>query len=502
MEIDNEVSETTKPRSAIGCLKVVGWGLLILAMLAAIGMFWNHAKTTSKLQKVLAELDRTDPGWRLEEIEAARADLPEEENSARVVVTAAGAMPKRWPSAGFPDEQLRLLPSNEMLSGEDFVRLSTELASARAALAIAGRLADLPRGRHRIHYERNPLMTLLPDQQESRRIVWLLVNEAMRQNQRGDSKKALTTCRAAINAARSIGDEPIFISQLIRIAGVVMSCEALERTLGQGEPPPEDMSVLQSLLEGEDAFSDLLAALRGERAALHQVFEGIERGEVNVSELEGLSRSGRPSQEDRLKDTLISLWRMDTREDHALFLSLMAQHIKAAQLPMHEQAAAEKKTDQEVRAQVAPAALPGIAVITRLLLPAVSKIGEAVRRKHAILRCTIVGLASERYRREKKTWPDKIEQLCPQFLAAVPLDPYDGKPLRYRRVRDGVVIYSVGQDAVDNGGNLDREHLVSPGVDLGFRLWDVPKRRQPARPKPPPAEVKGRAGIALPPNPK
>lgn len=502
MEIDNELAETTKPRSGIGCLKIIGWGLLILALLAAVGVFWNHTKMTSKLQKALAELDRTEPGWRLEQIEAARADVPEEENSARVVISAAGQMPKSWPSKGFPDEQLRLLPSNELLSGEDIVRLSTELASAREALTIADKLADMPHGRHRIHYERNPIMTLLPDQQESRRIVSLLIYEAMRQNQRGDSKKALTMCRAAINAARSLGDEPIFVSQLIRIAGVVVTCQAIERTLGQGEPPSEDMSALQKLLEDEDAFSELIGALRGERAAMHQVFEGIERGEISVAELEGVSRGGQMSQSDRVKDTLISLWRMDTREDHALFFSLINQCLKDAQLPLHEQAAAEKKTEQEIRAHIAPSALPGIAMITRLLLPAVSKIGEAVRRKHATLRCTIVALAAERYRREKKTWPDKVDQLCPQFLAAVLLDPYDGKPLRYRHVQDGVIIYSVGQDAVDNGGNLDREHLISPGVDIGFRLWDVPKRRQPARPKPPPPEAMGGAGVAPPPHPK
>lgn len=496
MEIDNELSETTKPPSGIGCLKVIGWGVLILAVLAAIGVFWNHTKMTSKLQKTLAELDRTDPGWRLEEIEAARADLPEEENSARVVVAATGQMPKRWPSEGFPDERLRQLPPTEMLSGEDFVRLSKELADAGASLAIARKLADMPRGRHRIDHARNPIATLLPHLQECRNLVSLLTYESMRRNQKKDSKNALTVCRAALNAARSIGEEPFFISQLVRISCVVIVCEAIERTLAQGEPLPEDLSVLQKLLETEDAFRGLLISTRGERAMLNKVFEGIERGELDVNELEGLYRGGRPSQSDRLKNMLIGLWRLDTHEDHALFLSLMTRRINDVRFPMHEQASSERAFEEEIRS------LPKNAMITRFLMPAMSKMGEAFRRKHAYLRCAIVALASERYRREKQTWPEKIDQLCPQFLTAVPLDPYDGKPLRSRRVKDGVVIYSVGQDATDNGGNLDRERLGSPGVDLGFRLWDVSKRRQPARPKPPPPQEMGEADIAPPPNPK
>ena len=133
---------------------------------------------------------------------------------------------------------------------------------------------------------------------------------------------------------------------------------------------------MQKLLENEDATSSLVAATRGERAALHKVFEGVERGEISVEGLEGLAHGG--SQSDRLKSTLISLWRMDTREDHALFLSLISRCIKDAQLPMHEQAARyEKEFDQEVRA------LPRSAMITRWLLPAVSKVSEALRREHA-----------------------------------------------------------------------------------------------------------------------
>jgi hypothetical protein len=110
--------------------------------------------------------------------------------------------------------------------------------------------------------------------------------------------------------------------------------------------------------------------------------------------------------------------------------------------------------------------------------------GEGFRQKHAFLRSTIVALAVERYRRDKTTWPDSLEQVCPRYLAAVPLDPYDGKPFRYRRVKEGVVIYSVFRDGVDNGGNLDHVQPSASSLDIGVRLWDVDKRRQPPRPQP------------------
>jgi hypothetical protein len=480
METDKELTETTEPRPWTSWLKGICWIVLILALLAVLGVFVNRGKMASKLQETLAELDRSDPGWRLEEIEAARADIPDEENSAPVVVAAAEQMPRPWPSKDFVEENFQNLPPTEMLSDDDFVQLSKELARARAALETAGKLSEMPRGRHRIYYASNPLATLLPDVQKSRDVVRLLVYEAQRCNQEGESKKALTACRAALNAGRSIGDEPIYISQLVRTACVTIACRAIERTLAQGEPPPEDMGALQKLLENEDAFPGLLIATRGERASRHQVFAGVERGEISLKDLEGGTGIHRGDDlEDWLKNTALSFWRMDTRSDDALFLSLMARRLKEVQRPLHEQADLEKQFEQDVRA------LPQNACITRMLLPAISKIGEAFRRKHALLRCTIVALAAERYRRDKKAWPDKIDQLCPQYLASVPLDPFDGKPLRYRRVKDRVVIYSVGPDGVDNGGNLDREHnWASSGTDIGVRLWDVSQRRQSAKPKP------------------
>ncbi|MHB1423286.1 MAG: hypothetical protein ACYC3I_08840 [Gemmataceae bacterium] len=478
METDKETIEKDHPRSSAGCLKFVGCGVLILALLSALGMIGIRIKSAGKLQNMLVEMDRDDPGWRPEDIEAAREEVPEEENSARVVLAAVQQMPQpplRWPSADFHDENFRRTPPNEKLNGEDFLLLSKELASARTALNIALKLADMPRGRHPLHNASNPMATLLPHVQECRNIVNLLVYESMRRNQKGESKNAITACRAALNVARSIGDEPFYISQLVRLALVIHVCQAIERTLAQGEPPIEDMTVLQQILETEDALPSLLAATRGERAFLHKVFELVERGELSPDQVDSNS-SSRP---DRLKSTLIDLWRMDTREDHALFLSMMNRRIEELKRPMSEQAGLEKQFEQDVRD------VPKNAVITRLLLPAMSKMGGAFRRKHAYLRCTIVALAAERYRREKKTWPENVNHLCPQYLAAVPVDPYDGAPLRYRRVRDGLVIYCVGPDAVDNGGNLDPDNSMKTGTDLGFRLWDAAKRRQPPRPKPP-----------------
>ena len=62
------------------------------------------------------------------------------------------------------------------------------------------------------------------------------------------------------------------------------------------------------------------------------------------------------------------------------------------------------------------------------------------------------------------------------YLKRVPLDPFDGQPLRYRRDPEGVVIYSVGLDGQDGGGILAMPNTIKEGTDQGIRLYDLNQR--------------------------
>ncbi len=92
-------------------------------------------------------------------------------------------------------------------------------------------------------------------------------------------------------------------------------------------------------------------------------------------------------------------------------------------------------------------------------------------RGQAMLRVTATALAAERYRREHGHLPPLLTALTPVYLRAVPLDPYDGQPLRYRENAEGVVIYSIGSDGEGNGGEIDRQRLGIHRTDLGVQLW-------------------------------
>ncbi len=95
--------------------------------------------------------------------------------------------------------------------------------------------------------------------------------------------------------------------------------------------------------------------------------------------------------------------------------------------------------------------------------------------KEAITRMLILELALHAYQLEHGCPPESLEQLVPEFLSALPIDPFDpnGGPFRYPCSDDGPIVYSVGPDGDDDGGRPSAPYRWG-GLDLDsegdFRL--------------------------------
>jgi hypothetical protein len=70
-------------------------GLLAVAVLLALVFAVRHFWLERKLADVIAEMDRDFPGWKLDELEAARAPVADDDNSALIVLKVAGMLPAR-----------------------------------------------------------------------------------------------------------------------------------------------------------------------------------------------------------------------------------------------------------------------------------------------------------------------------------------------------------------------------------------------------------------------
>ena len=83
-------------------------------------------------------------------------------------------------------------------------------------------------------------------------------------------------------------------------------------------------------------------------------------------------------------------------------------------------------------------------------------------------RILVTALALERYRLRHGAYPQTLSSLAPEFLPSVPVDFMDGQPLRYRLTDDGhFILYSVGLDATDNGGEMPPHEISSRRSPMG-----------------------------------
>ncbi len=377
------------------------------------------------------------------------------------------------------EDSFRNLEPPRQLNTEQTEALRAEMKRAEAAVIQARRLAEMPDGRYPISYTPDFISTLLPYAQTARETARMMSLDALLRSQEGKADEALTSCRAILNAGRSLGDEPLLISQLVRMACRAVAVSQIQRTLAQGEPADAALRQVQQLLEKEEPEPLLLFGIRGERAGIDRLMTAIQSGQISggqMTQMMGMSNG--------FGDNLAPMEFLAARlpgfipSQRAALLRHLNQAVEIAKLPPEQQLHEIGNLDANTKQQ---------AVLVRLLAPALSKVAAAGVRSRVELRCAIAALAAERYRRDKGRWPDKLEALREaDYLTQFPVDLYDGKPLRFRRLDDGLLIYSVGPDGEDNGGLIDREKPYSPGTDMGFRLWDMPRRRQPpAPPKPP-----------------
>lgn len=92
-------------------------------------------------------------------------------------------------------------------------------------------------------------------------------------------------------------------------------------------------------------------------------------------------------------------------------------------------------------------------VLFDLLLPSVEAAYRAAQDTCQERDAAIVVIALIRFHLHEGSWPETLEALIPKYLSLVPPDRFSGESLKYRIVDGQPLLYSVGLDRVDDGGN-------------------------------------------------
>jgi hypothetical protein len=101
---------------------------------------------------------------------------------------------------------------------------------------------------------------------------------------------------------------------------------------------------------------------------------------------------------------------------------------------------------------------------SRVALPNILRGQDSLVKYESSRQLAIAAIALKRFEIRHGRQPRDLQELQPEFLSELPVDFYDGKPVRYRIEAGGAfTLYSVGADFQDDGG--------APGKDL---LWPKP----------------------------
>ncbi|MGD9873797.1 MAG: hypothetical protein AB7T27_05960 [Kiritimatiellia bacterium] len=92
-------------------------------------------------------------------------------------------------------------------------------------------------------------------------------------------------------------------------------------------------------------------------------------------------------------------------------------------------------------------------ILCALITPALRSVLERKCRTESGVNATRIIAALNAHQKREGVMPADLQALVPEYLPSVPVDPFDGKPMRYSAANG--IVYSVGSDLMDSGGSTN-----------------------------------------------
>jgi hypothetical protein len=449
--------------------------VLLVGIVTIVAVSWWHScierEGRRRLDTVVDEISARDPRWRATDLLADQPEIPANENCALMVARFWQMLGeyRRFEFTAFGGlDDPRVRDPNRLLAENVYLQIDTELEGTEATWPEIERISRSPRGRIQRTTEKQlwnsyHVLEQRPDG-VSRFLDWrceLLVRDRQ-------PERAVTAMLALLNLARLEGYTVSRDAQGRQHYELCNLCRRVERLLALG-PLDGRIAKLQSELMTEAEADRLRSDIRILRADYDRFFRACDCGEDSLAAHLGESPSRTPTLETRVRTWT---YRPHRYEDWAEAISYFTGALTLADLPDHQQLAALVSLPTPPADDLHP--------FSRNCPTFVQTAFEQALLTKALLRSSFVALAAERYRLLTGEWPPSIEAIPKSILPAVPLDPFSGTPLLMTRRPDGITIYAVGLDGFDDGGAIRYVYPLGKRTgDIGFRLYDLDKRRLP-----------------------
>ena len=284
---------------------------------------------------------------------------------------------------------------------------------------------------------------ILAVQQETRTMARLLTLNAHVHAHDGMSSETLKDVTAIFAVSDSLRGEPILNTHLMRIAIHAIGCELVAEMLPHCNWTDAELQDLQLVIGRANFRSEMLTAFHGELAIC---LDAIDNTPQIV--LRDANKSKVISRLTESTDGLATSWleAVKCREEASIELKKMsANTLSNIMFPalMDVLRGSQNAIDPGIRAEARQNCC--IAAIA----------GQGHRLKHGKLPKSLVDLN------------DFIPNEDPSKSSRL-IDPFDGQPLRFKYSNESVIIYSVGENKIDNGGEIDNESPMKG--DVGYSI--------------------------------
>lgn len=276
----------------------------------------------------------------------------------------------------------------------------------------------------------------MPDAIKLIRSMRLWGFESLRIAEKGDVRDALDRLGTGLRFAAKCADEPSLIGYLVALANMKTCLLFLHESLGGREAGEELLLPLlgefdERLIERRQAL--LKRGIRAERVMFVDI--GLSMG-VN----------GWATSSSKAEGFYYWLIKPLIKRDVGRNIPVYAELESQAALPYFETRDLWKA--QKTRFED----LPWYAVVSKLAIPEMGSTFLKSATFDALVRTARAGLACRIHKGRTGTYPDALDALVPALLDEVPVDPFTGEPLVYRREGEGFVVYSLGSNLKDDQG--------------------------------------------------
>jgi hypothetical protein len=414
----------------LACCLMIGTAVLLLVTVAAVAQD-EAAQPVAKpdvkamIEKIRAAGDPISPG------QCQPPNVPDKDNAFLLYKKAAAKLTDAPPAVDDAAKRLANTPVREWRRA-DVETLRAHVKKNAEAIELAREGARRPGFRSECQWERGFEM-VIPHMSWMRNLARLLCCQARVDLADGRTQDAIGTCADELRIAADASVEPGLIGRLVEIAcrdlamGVVSQILTVTRNADQAE------LVLRTLTDLAPK-PRLRAAFVLDRAAAIDLFEGIRTGKRTPEDVLGTSKVN------------IALTPEQIDADEAAYLEKMQGFIDLADKPYYEVGAKAKALDGKPEESAPPQTFGA------MLTPALSRVFETDAGCLALADVMRTAAAIKVYKLKRLGCPKALSDLVPELLPKIPIDPFAGTPLRYSRLGEGFVVYSVGPNLVDDMG--------------------------------------------------